>query len=286
MAKQKQQSENIRYAVNKKQLKQAREKAAQEREVLEKRASNREKSRRMGTVFLYGVLALIALFCLYTLVRTLAVRRAASLEELRGNLLFVSLAAIPFLLAAGAILVHRLLKNRRADYSDRARRLSNALFVLVLAAAFVLFGVQLRGGRESAADSPAYARTLAALEGSGLGFTAPEDPESVRTLLEHSQRTDLLCGRTVVRFHLHEGAGWIAQRFLDQAAWDYEDYPLTETGAVRRWGPVTDDELSVAALAARIGDSVRILELAGPAEELDTLLPLLTQALEPSASGS
>ena len=81
MAKQKQQSENIRYAVNKKQLKQAREKAAQEREVLEKRASNREKSRRMGTVFLYGVLALIALFLVGLGIMTAGRKELDALEK-------------------------------------------------------------------------------------------------------------------------------------------------------------------------------------------------------------
>ena len=280
MAKQKQQSENIRYAVNKKQLKEARAKAALEREELEKRSSNREKSRRMGSVFLYGVLGLIALFCLYTLLRTLLVRRAASLEELRGNLLFVSLAAIPCLLAAGAILVHRLLKNRRANYGDRARRMSNALFVLVLAAAFVLFGIQLRGGRSDSSRNPRYTRTLEALEQSGLSFAPPEKAAAVRTLLESSQQTDLICGSTVIRFNLHEGAGWIASRFLDQAAWDYEALPKTEPGeGLQLWGPAEADGEARAALAARSGDTVCVLELFGPMAELETLLPLLTAAV-------
>ena len=95
MAKQQKQSENVRYAVNKNALKNARAQAALEQAQQEARMEKREKSRRMSTAFLLGVLGLIGLFCLYTLLRTLLIRRAASLEDLRANLLFVSVVAIP-----------------------------------------------------------------------------------------------------------------------------------------------------------------------------------------------
>ena len=54
MAKKKRQSEDLRYAVNKKALKQAQARAAEEQARQEKRVENREKSFRMGTAFLYG----------------------------------------------------------------------------------------------------------------------------------------------------------------------------------------------------------------------------------------
>ncbi len=276
MAKKKKQSENIRFAVNKKALKKARTQAAEEQKKLEKRIENREKSFRMGSAFLYGVIALIVLFCLYTLLRTLFVRRAASLEELRGNLLFVSLAAIPVLLGLGAILVRRLLKNRRERFSDRGKRLSNLLFFLVLIGAFVLFGIQLRGGRTDASAHPAYADAVSALERSGQTVSAPEAPDLVKTLLEDSMEAELSCGGTAVRVHYHaDRFPGVAARFLDQAAADYGDCPLTETGTAKIWGPAGTEEAARAAVAFPARNEIRIIELTGPRAELDALIPLL-----------
>ena len=276
MGKKQKQSENIRYAVNKKALKKARDKAAEEQAKLDQRIENREKSRRMSTAFLYGVLALITVFCLYTLLRTLLTSHAASLEKLRGNLLFVSLAAIPMLLFCGAILIHRLLKKRRERFSDRGRRLSNLLFVLALLAAFVLFGVQLRGSQSDGSAHPAYTRTLSALERSGLELTAPTSVDRVRTLLEDSVQADLRCGQTTVRLNYHtDSLGWIAGRFQIQAARDYADYPLTETGGASLWGPKEAPGSARAALCLREGNAVTIWELTGPAEEVNSILDAL-----------
>ncbi|MBR7010468.1 MAG: hypothetical protein IKI02_06120 [Oscillospiraceae bacterium] len=278
MAKTQKQSENVRYAVNKKALKSARARAALEQAQQEERLARREKSRRMSSAFLLGVLGLIGLFCLYTLLRTLLIRRAASLEDLRADLLFVSVAALPFLLGLGAALVHRLLRKRREQYSDRGRRLSNLLFLLALLAAFVLFGVQLRSARADASAHPAYTAVKAALEQSGQTVTAPESVDLSRTLLENSLRADLLCGKTVVRLNDHaERFPGVAARFLDQAAADYEGFPRTEDPAagLTVWGPAESGESARAAVALRAGAEIRIVELFGPRAELEALLPLL-----------
>ena len=279
MAKKKQQSEDIRFAVNKKALKKARAQAAEEQAQLEKRMTNREKSFRMGAAFLYGVMAVMVLFCLYTLLRTLFVRRAASLEALRGNLLFISLAAIPILLGLGAVLLRRLFKSRREKYSDRGRRLSNLFFFLVLIGAFVLFGIQLRGAQADASTHPAYTGTLTALEQSGLELRTSESPDLVQTLLEDSIQADLICGGTVVRVSYHAGhVPGIAARFMDQAAWDYEECPLTEIGAGKVWSPTGTEKAARAAVALQTENRIRIVELFGPVDELETLIPLLTSS--------
>ena len=279
MGKKQKQSENIRYAVNKKALKKARAKAAEEQAQLDKRIESREKSRRMSSAFLYGVLALIAVFCLYTLLQTLLTTHAASLEKLRGDILFVSLAGIPLLLFCGAVLIHRLMKKRRDQRSDRGRRVSNLLFVLILLAAFVLFGVQLRGSQSEGSAHPAYTQTLSALERSGLEVTVPSSVDRIRTLLEDSVQADLRCGQTAVRLNYHtDSLGWIAGRFQSQAAWDYEGYPLTETGGASLWGPKASGSSARAALCLREGNGVTIWELTGPEAELEALLPLLSAA--------
>ena len=276
MAKKQTQHEAVRYAVNKKQLKKAREISADERAQREKSVRNREKSRRMGSAFLLGVSGLIGLFCLYTLLRTLLVRRAASVEELHNDLLFVSIVSIPFLLGSGAVLVHRLLKKQREGWSDRIRRLSSLFFVLALVVAFVLFGVQLRGGRTEASRLPAYENARSALAQSGLELTEPEDVSAVKALLDLSFRTELHCGKSTLRLTVHaDSSGWIVKRFWDQAVWDYRDFPIAERGAAVLWGPVEENGSTRAALAVRQGNEVRIYELSGPAEELNELLPLL-----------
>ena len=282
MAKKRAQSENIRYAVNKKALKNARAQAALEQANLEKRMENREKSRRMSTAFLFGVFSLIGAFCLYVLLKTLLLR-PASLEDLRANLLFVSIVAVPYLLGFGAVLIHRLLKKRRENWSDRSKRLSGVALALAILAAFFLFGIQFRGGRRSASALPSYNSTLAALQQSGLAVWEPDAAESVRTLLEESLCTDLGCGQTQLRLNWHaDGSGSIARRFLDQAAWDYESLPQTEPAAgVTLWGPAETDGTARAALAELQDGQILILELTGPKAELETLIPLLTAATAP-----
>lgn len=278
MAKKKTQSENIRYAVNKKALKNARAKAALEQAQLQERMEKREKSRRMSTAFLLGVLAAICLFCLYTVVRTFLFRADASVEALRTSLLFVSIVSIPCLLGGGVFLIHRLLKKRRENWSDRAKQMSKLLLILAIVAAFLLFGIQFRGARSSAAAHPAYTGTLAALEQSGLQLETPEEPTILKTLLEDSLSADLRCGQTQLRLNYHAGgSGWIAHRFLEQAAGDYADCSVTENGGWTLWSPAGTEASARAAAAFRSGNTIRVIELAGPRAELETLLPLLAR---------
>lgn len=279
MAKQKNRGGELRCAVNKQALKNARAKAALEQARLAERVEKREKSRRMSSVFLWSVASAMGLFCLYTALRVLCFPKAASLEELRGNLLFFSVAALPYLLGFGAVLVHRLLKKRRESWSDRTRRLGTGLMVLILVLSFALFGVQLRGSRRDASGDPACVSTLAALRESGLPVSVPAEIYGARTLLESALVTELRCGECAVRLNSHSGSGWIAARFLSQAAADYAECQRTEDGAVTRWGPGEADGTARAALAKAEGNAVTILELVGPQAELDTLLPLLAAAL-------
>lgn len=282
MAKKVKQSENIRYAVNKKHQKLARERAAQEQAKQEKRAETNRKNRQAGQLFLWSVLSLVGAFCLYTLIRGLFFQ-AASVSELRSNLLFVSVVAIPYLLAAAAVILRALTKKKREAVGSQVRRTHNLIFLAALLAAFLLFGGQFLRGKRDASNLAAYSRTAAALEQSGLSFSRPEQPEAFRSLLELDLETDLLCGKTVVRLNSHAGStGWTAQRFLGQVALDYADYPSESAGedpAVTVWGPVEQNGSARAALAARIGNEVRILELFGPPEEVETLVPLLTASL-------
>ena len=118
MAKKRQSGQNARYAVNQSRAKQAREQAAREQSALEKRRENAQKNRRMGNAFLYAVLSLVGVFCLYTLFRLLFFR-TASVSELRDDLLFVSLVSVPYLLAAAAVLIRVLNRKRRESWSDR-----------------------------------------------------------------------------------------------------------------------------------------------------------------------
>ena len=276
----KKQSGDIRYAVNKQALKKARAQAAQEQSLRQQRAENQEKSRRMGSVFLLSMLSLIGLFCLYTLIRSLCFPGAASLEELRSNLLFVSVAAIPYLLGFGAVLVHRLLKRRRERWSERSKKLGSAMMILCVAAAFLLFGYQLRSARQDASRDTAYLQTVAALEQSGLPLSLPDSVEGSRTLLEYGLCTQLGCGETSLRLNVHRGGDWITARFLNQTAADYAECRRADDGAVIRWDPAPQGDASRAALVKEEDGAVTILELRGPQAELEALLPLLTAALE------
>lgn len=276
MGKRKQPTEAVRCAVNKKHAKLARERAAQEQSAQEKRRENAQKSRRMGSAYLLVAVSIISLFCLYTLIRTL-IPPAGSLSELRDDLLFVSLVALPCLLAAAALLLHRLNAKRREAYSDRSKRFAAALFLVTLLAAFALFGFQMLHSRQDASQLPAYVQTVEALEQSGLRVTAPEQVDGTRTLLEYSLQADWTCGSTTVRLHFHaDSAGWITNRFQKQAELDYADYPMTEAGAARVFGPVVTDGAARAAVVLESEDGIRIIELNGPNTELEALLPLLT----------
>lgn len=274
MGKQKQ-PQTARYAVNKKHTKLAQERAAQEQSKQEKRRENAEKSRRMSSAFLLIVVSLIGLFCLYTLLRTLLLP-PGSLSELHDSLLFVSLVAIPYLLAAAALLIRRLNAKRREAWSERTRRFSAALLVAVLAAAFALFGFQMLQGPQDASKLPAYVQTVEALEQSGLPLTLPEQPQGMRTVLEYSLEEKLTCGSTALTLHYHaDNTHRISNLFRAQVELDYADYPLTEAVAATIWGPVETEGTARAAVSFEKEEGVRIVELCGPREELETLLPLL-----------
>ena len=276
MAKKRQSGQNARYAVNQSRAKQAREQAAREQSALEKRRENAKKNRRMGNAFLYAVLSLVGVFCLYTLFRLLFFR-TASVSELRDDLLFVSLVSVPYLLAAAAVLIRVLNRKRRESWSDRGKRLAALAFGLVLLAALLLFGWQLLEGKRPAADEPAYAGTVSALKAGSLPLTEPEAPFGVRSLLEYSLQADLRCGETSLRLNYHaDGSGLIVKRFRQQLAQDYADCPLSHTEDAELWGPAGSDGSARAALAFVRSDSIRILELSGPREELELLLSLLT----------
>ena len=123
---------------------------------------------------------------------------------------------------------------------------------------------------------PAYTQTLSALERSGLEVTAPSSVDRIRTLLEDSVQADLRCGQTDVRLNYHtDSLGWIAGRFQSQTAWDYADYPLTQTDGASLWGPKEAAGSARAALCLREGNGVTIWELTGPAEELVAILDAL-----------
>lgn len=280
--KKKSRQTNSAYAVNKQQKRQAEAKAAEEQA---KRAENARKSRQMGNVFLYAFLALIAVFCLYTLIRTLFFS-SASIPELRTNFLFVSLVAIPYLIGTAAVLIRRLNKKRRADYSERSRKLSGLAFFLVLLAAFALFGYQMLAGRSDASARAPYPQTLAALEGTGLEVTQPEEILGFRSLLEYSQQAELGCGKSSLRLNYHEGSGFIAGKFVEQARLDYAvlaaQEKTAEGASMLRWDPAAGSEKPQAALCLRRNDTVLICELAGPEEELKAILDALEAAYLPN----
>ena len=274
MGKQKQATQTARYAVNKQHARLAQERAAQEQSKQEKRRENAEKSRRMGNAFLLIVVSLIGLFCLYTLLRTFLFR-PGSLSELHDSLLFVSVVALPYLLAAAALLIRRLNAKRRETCSERTRRFSAALLAAVFVAAFALFGFQMLNGPQNADKLPAYVQTVEALEQSGLPVTAPEQPQGMRTLLEYSLVEKLTCGSTKVTLHYHaDNTHWIMNLFQAQVALDYADFPLTEAVAAKVWRPVEADGTARAAVAFQSNEGVRIVELSGPKAELEALLPL------------
>lgn len=283
MAKKKK-NPNSRYAGGKQPTRQAVKHAqVKDRKEQEKRAENAQKNTRMGNTFLVTLLAIIGVFCLYTLIRILFFS-APSLSELRSDLLFISVITIPYLLLASAFLIRKMMQKRRAEYSDRRRKLSGLLFVLVIVGAIALFGVQLYAGRKNAAELPAYTESLAALESTGQTVIQPEEVLGFRSLLEYALQTDFICGRTAVRLHYHaDSAEWIAKRFETQAARDYEAFPKTEievdrSHTVSVWGPAEADGTIRAAVAARVGGEIRIVELSGPRDEVERIIPPLVDA--------
>ena len=272
--------------VSKQQKRQAEERAStKEREEMEKRAENARKSRQMGNVFLYAILSLVAVFCLYTLIRTLFFP-AASVSELRSNFLFISLVAIPYLIATVAVVTRKLTKKRRAGYTDQGRRRSGLIFALILVFAAFTFGYQMLQGRKDAAGEPIYTRTVEALEGSGMTVSKPEEVYGFESLLEYSLETELTCGQTKVLLNDHRAyTGGLANRFESQVRQDYAAFAALESPEwpkeVTVWPPVTGSEDPRAAIAYRKDSRIIILELKGPESEIDALLPVLANAVLP-----
>jgi hypothetical protein len=242
-----------------------------------KRAENARKSARMGNAFLFAFLALLALFCLYTLVASLFFP-AKSVPELRDNLILLSMVSVPYLIIVLAWGIWRLTRSRRAKLDSRTRGWAGLLFGAVILGALLLFGVQFARGRTEASQLPAYRAVTAALAEDGQ---APEPLEEVlgfRTLLEYSQQNVLDCNGAAVRLNYHVGR-FAAGRFRAQTARDYG--ALTAHSETRNgveltwWSPAPGAESPKAALLASRGDAVLILEfLSGDEEHINALLTL------------
>lgn len=261
--------------------KQSRKAAAQAREEDQRRAENARKNALLGSVFLYAFLALIAIFCVYTLIRTLFFP-APSVAELRDNWLFVSLVAIPYLIGAVAVTVRKLTKKRREDRSPQARRAGSLIYVLILLAAFGLFGVQMLTGRVDASRVTYYTGTVAAMEQDGRTVTGPEEIVAFKSLIEYSFQTELKCGETTVKMNFHSGSSLVAKQFQDQVHRDYAAFSAEEKdlgkAGLSLWAPVAGSEKPKAALAVRNGNRILIYELSGPEAELEALIPALEAA--------
>ena len=256
-----------------------------------------QKSRRMGYAFLYALLTIVGLFCVYTLISTLFFP-AKSVTDLRGNYLFISIIAIPYLLLGVAILVRKLRKKKREDASTQVRRAENLLFVVAIIGAFVMLGTQMLTGRTDVSKHKACTSVIKALQADGR-TVAPEEEETAEAQAEGEEKEPevigfhsmletmsieqvLVCGKTRITLNYHEGDG-IAGRFYRQAARDYagqSSESSAENGVEMTVWPAGGG--SRAALAAKKDSAVWILELEGPAEELTALLPLLQKAA-PSA---
>ena len=260
--------------------KQAEAEAKREAERIE----NARKSRMMGNVFLYAFLAIIAVFCLYTLIKTLFFP-AASISEMRTNYLFISLVAIPYLIATAAVVVRKLRKKQRTEASSNIRRAENLVFLVVLLTAALMFGLQMLTGRQDSSGHPAYTAVCEALESTGQEVRQAEEVPGFRSMLETlSLQTELHCGQTGVVFHYHNCGAGIAGRFRSQTARDYAaGQPVTEEGesfSSSVWPLLPDRELARTAVCVQRGGTILILELHGPEAEVEALLPVLKEAAE------
>lgn len=265
-----------RCAVNTKYQQKAQEAARGEREKQERRAEAVRKNTALSNAYLYGILIVFAAAGLYMLIRILFTP-AKSIQALRSDLLLLSIAILPYLIIAAALGFRRLNKKRRESYSDRAKRLSGVLFLLILMAAVFLFAGQLYTGRTAGENDAVYSGTVAALEQSGLSVSSEEEAVGMRTLLEYSLQGKLRCGESRVVLNEHSSPyGWVVKRFDAQADLDYAAFPCATDNDVQIWGPMGDHESARAAVVKRNGNSILIWELEGPGEELHQLIPLLS----------
>lgn len=264
--------------LNARQKKQA-EAEAQARE--EKRRENSAKSARLGNAYLLTFLSILALYSLYMVVRAFLLP-AKSVSTLRADLLFVSLLGIPYLIMAAAFLVRKLRRKQRQDASSRVRVASGLIYFLVLLLAAGLCAAQLFGGRVDASKTADYSRLTAVSEQTGLALTEPESVPAFKSLLEYSQETSLTYGQTTVLLNLHNGSGFLADRFEAQARRDYAAFSAQEKrvgeAAVTLWPPAAGSESPRSALCVRQGSRIVILELTGPEDQIAALLPALELA--------
>lgn len=263
-------------AVSRQQQRQAEEKALA-REA-EKAAENARKTSKLGRAYLYTLLALVAVFSLYVVVKTLLFP-AASLAELRDNYLFLSLVALPYLLLTAAVVIRKLRAKKRAQASDQLRRGELGLFLVVVLSCLLLFTTQIFTGRRDASGTAPYKTIVTSLREAGVSVKEPEEVPGFQSLLEYSLMSTLDCDGTALTLHYHSDSLGFARRFFNQTALDYKDLPVTEQGGIRIWGPSETEDSTRAALAVcREGQSL-VLELKGPMAELEKLVPILAACL-------
>ena len=274
-------------AASKQTKKQTRQEAQQMEAQRQRDLENARKTRRLSNAFLYAVMTILALLCLYVLIST-CFFPSASVSALRSDLLFVSLISIPYLIAAGAFLVRKLRAKRRAEASSKVRSLSTAIFILIMLGAILLCTTQLFGGQVDASGLTAWTQVVEAARETGLEVREPDEVLGFRALLEYSQETELTVGETKVLVNYHTGltAGLLER----QVRADYAAFSLRETegdlgAVVTVWDPAPGSEKPRAAFCSRKGSQILIVELSGPEEELRLLLPALEAAASDGRNG-
>ena len=272
-------AKNKNTAAPKRTKQQARQAEAQREEQRRKDAENAQKTARLSNAFLYTIMTVVGIFCLYVVIHTLLFR-AKSISTLRSDLLFVSLVAIPYLILAVAFLIRKLRAKKRAEASKKVRLFGTLLYVAVMAGAVLLCTSQLFTGRVDASGVAAYTDTVAAAEGTGLSVRQPEEVFGFKALLEYSLEAELTVGETRLKLNYHTG-GLAADLFKAQVWEDYSAFSATQTegslgAGVTIWDPVAGSEKPQAALCIRKGSKILIYELTGPEDELALLIPALT----------
>ena len=272
-------AKNKNTAAPKRTKQQARQAEAQREEQRRKDAENAQKTARLSNAFLYTIMTVVGIFCLYVVIHTLLFR-AKSISTLRSDLLFVSLVAIPYLILAVAFLIRKLRAKKRAEASKKVRLFGTLLYVAVMAGAVLLCTSQLFTGRVDASGVAAYTDTVAAAEGTGLSVRQPEEVFGFKALLEYSLEAELTVGETRLKLNYHTG-GLAADLFKAQVWEDYSAFSATQTegslgAGVTICDPVAGSEKPQAALCIRKGSKILIYELTGPEDELPLLIPALT----------
>ena len=100
----------------------------------------------------------------------------------------------------------------------------------------------------------------------------------------------VVCGSVTVTLNYHEGGRMILNRVPAQVRVNYAGLTEAETeiggAAVSLWPADADQSVAAAAVCARTGRAVMILELEGPEEQVKLLRPLLEQAAGRTLGGS